>query len=68
MADTQIIQIIIKGTPEPERYAKAVLGCQIVMAMVGLDTIATVRPDTTIATDQQLNDLFDQWARHIPWA
>lgn len=68
MDEKRTIHITIEGTPDPQLYAKAVLGCQTVLAIVGLDDVATVWPDTTIATDQQLGDLFDQWAHHNPWA
>jgi hypothetical protein len=54
--------------PDPDRYAAAVLGCQAVLAMVGLDDIGTVHPDTSIASDEHLGDVNDRWANANPWA
>jgi hypothetical protein len=54
--------------PDPDRYAAAVLGCQAVLAMVGLDGIGTVHPDTSIVTDDELGELSDRWADGNPWS
>lgn len=56
------------GRPDPDRYRAAVLGCQAVLAMVGLDDIATVWQDDSVATDEDLVALTDRWAQHNPWA
>lgn len=54
--------------PDPASYAAAVLGCQAVLALTGLAEIATVWPDATVVTDEQLGELTDQWADRNPWA
>jgi hypothetical protein len=61
------IRITITTAPDPATYARAVLGCQAVLAMLGLDAIATVWQDTTVATDQDLAEMVDRWAERNPW-
>ena len=61
------IRITLTRRPDPDRYAAAVLGCQTVLAMVGLDDIATVHPDPGIVSDEELGELADRWANSNPW-
>jgi hypothetical protein len=50
----------------PDEYAVAVLACQLAMTMIGMNDVATVRPDGT-ATDDQINDMADSWMAGNPW-
>jgi hypothetical protein len=54
--------------PDPDKYAAAVLGFQWVLAMVGLSEVATVWPDRSLVTDDELNQLSDQWHRANAWS
>ena len=65
--DPHTITIRLIERPDPARYAAAVLGIQAVLAVAGLDTVATVWPDETLVTDEQLGKLADQWACRSPW-
>lgn len=62
------IHITMTRRPDSDRYAAAVLGCQTVLALVGLGDIATVRPDERLVTDEDIGALHDQWADTNPWA
>lgn len=68
MTNQPSIRITMTRRPDPERYAAAVLGCQTVLAMVGLSDIGTVHPDLTIVTDERLGALADRWADTNPWS
>jgi hypothetical protein len=61
------IRITLHPDLGPQRYATAVLACQHLMAMLGMDSHATVWPDGTVS-DDELNTLRDRWDRHDPWA
>lgn len=50
-----------------EQYAKAVLACQLVLSVLGLSESATVWPDGT-ATDEEINEVSDQWWAASPWS
>lgn len=62
------IRITMSTTPDPNTYARAVLGCQAVLAMLGLDDVATVWQDPKLVGDEQLAGLVDRWAEHNPWS
>lgn len=68
MNEQHTIRITIESTPDPDRYAAAVLGCQAVLSITGLAAVATVWHDPTVVTDEHLGAVVDQWADHNPWA
>lgn len=68
MPEPHTIVITMTTRPNPAQYANAVLGCQTVLALAGLGDIATVQPDPTLATDDQLCALADHWADTNPWS
>jgi hypothetical protein len=61
------IRITLHPSLGSTRYATAVLACQHLMAMLGIDRYATVWPDGTVS-DEELNSLRDRWDHHDPWA
>lgn len=61
------ITIRLTARPDPGRYAAAVLGIQSVLAVAGLDEVATVWPDIDVVDDEQLGQLADTWAERSPW-
>ena len=62
-----LIRITMTASPDPARLAAAILGFQFVLSLAGLDEIATVWPDETVVTDEDLNDMADRWAARHPW-
>lgn len=67
MPDHHIL-ITMTRRPDPGKYAAAVLGCQVVMALAGLGDIATVCPDERVVSDEAIGELADRWADDNPWA
>lgn len=61
-------RIALQQRPDPDKYAAAILGFQWVLTIVGLSDIATIWPDHTIVTDEQLNALSDRWNQTNTWS
>lgn len=68
MSPRHTTRITMVERPDPDKYAAAVLGFQWVLAMVGLSEVATVWPDRSLVTDEQLNELSDHWQSANAWS
>jgi hypothetical protein len=64
---TSTINIRFRQRMAARDYATAVLACQHALTIAGFGELATLRPDDT-ASDEQINEVADNWAAASPWA
>jgi hypothetical protein len=62
------IRIVMGCRPPAGLYGRLVLGCQWMVAVLGMGRYATVRPDQALVTDAELNALRDQLDQYDPWS
>ncbi|HEX5404788.1 MAG TPA: hypothetical protein VFX16_21075 [Pseudonocardiaceae bacterium] len=68
MSEYPCIRIALTEDVTPDQLAAVVLGCQTVLALAGLDAVATIWPDEKLVTDEQVARLADEWADRNPWS